>query len=87
VFGSLLKGIDFITTNVPGPPVPVFVGGAALLAQFPFAPMIGSATNIALLSYQDDLNVGINTDPAAVPDPEVFVAHLEAGFAEIAGFA
>ena len=67
--------------------MPVYVGGAAVEHQFAFAPMTGSAANIALLSYQNDLNVGINTDPAAVPDPELFVACLDEGFAEIASFA
>lgn len=83
VFGSMLKGVDFIATNVPGPPVPVFMAGAEVLAQFAFAPLIGAAVNVALLSYQDDLNVGINTDPAAIPDPDVFHACLQAGFDEI----
>ena len=32
--------------------------------------MAGAAANITLLSYMDDLNIGINTDPAAIPDPE-----------------
>lgn len=87
VFGAMLKGIDFVTTNVPGPPVPVYVGGARVESQFAFAPMTGAAANIALLSYENDLNVGINTDPAAVPDPETLVDCLSGGFAEIARFA
>jgi hypothetical protein len=29
------------------------------------------------------LHLGISTDPAAVPDPEVFVACLQDGIAEI----
>jgi WS/DGAT/MGAT family acyltransferase len=87
VFGAMLKGIDFVTTNVPGPPVPVYVGGSAVLAQYAFAPMTGAAANIALLSYQDDLNVGINTDPAAVTDPDTFVECLDEGFTEIVKLA
>src|SRR5262249_5710850 len=27
VFGSMLKGIDFITSNVPGAPLPIYVAG------------------------------------------------------------
>ena len=45
--------------------------------------MTGAATNITLLSFCDDLNIGINTDPAAVPDPEVFVDCLRDGFDEV----
>jgi WS/DGAT/MGAT family acyltransferase len=87
VFGALLKGIDFVTTNVPGPPVPVYVAGARVERQYAFAPMTGAAANIALLSCENDLNVGINTDPAAVPDPDVFVQCLSDGFDEIAAYA
>jgi WS/DGAT/MGAT family acyltransferase len=83
VFGSMLRGIDFVTSNVPGAPIPVFLGGAKLLAQFPFGPMAGSATNITLMSYQDEIHVGVNVDPAAVPDVDLFHRCLVEGFDEI----
>jgi WS/DGAT/MGAT family acyltransferase len=83
VFGAMLRGIDFVATNVPGVPVPVFFAGARLEAQFAFAPMTGAAANIALLSYLDELQIAVNTDPAAVPDPEVFHACLLEGIDEI----
>jgi len=83
LFGSMLKGVDFITSNVPGTPVPVYVAGAQVEANFPFGPMSGAATNVVLLSYVDELHIGVNTDPAAIPDPEVFVECLQEGFEEI----
>jgi hypothetical protein len=83
LFGSMLKGVDFITSNVPGAPVPVYAAGARVEANFPFGPLSGSAANVVLLSYVDELHVGVNTDPAAVPDPDVFVACLEDGFEEV----
>jgi WS/DGAT/MGAT family acyltransferase len=83
VFGAMLRGIDFVATNVPGVPVPVYFAGARLEAQFAFAPMTGAAANIALLSYLDELQIAVNTDPAAVPDPEVFHACLLEGIDEI----
>ena len=83
VFGSMLKGIDFVSTNVPGSPIPVFLAGAALEAQFAFAPLSGSAANIALMSYCDEVHVGVNVDAAAVPDPDVVTACLHDGFDEI----
>jgi hypothetical protein len=55
----------------------------SILAQFPFGPMSGAATNLTLLSYQDQVHVAINTDPAALPDTDTFVACLEDGFDEI----
>jgi diacylglycerol O-acyltransferase len=84
LFGSMLKGVDFVTSNVPGAPVPVFLAGARMEAHIAFGPLSGAATNIVLVSYLDDLHIGINTDAAAIPDPEVFVDCLQEGFDEIA---
>jgi diacylglycerol O-acyltransferase len=83
IFGAMLRGIDFITSNVPGPPVPVYLTGARLERLIAFGPMTGAATNITLLSYLGDLNIGINTDPVAVTDRELFVDCLRDGFEEI----
>ncbi|OWY59209.1 hypothetical protein B7486_75815, partial [cyanobacterium TDX16] len=75
--------VDFTSSNVPGAPFPVYLAGAKLDAHFAFGPMAGAAANVTLLSYVDDLNLGINTDPAAVPDHDVFVGALRDGFDEI----
>src|SRR5205807_4556783 len=68
LFGSMLKGVDFVTSNVPGVPVQVYLAGAALESQLAFGPLTGAAANITLLSYLDDLHIGVNTDRAAIPD-------------------
>lgn len=83
LFGGMLKAIDIVTTNVPSAPRPVFIAGARLQANFGYGPLTGAACNIALLSYIDELHMGISTDRAAVPDHEVFVACLQDGIAEI----
>jgi hypothetical protein len=72
-----------VTSNVPGVPIPVFLAGARMEAQFAFGPMSGAATNITLLSYLDDVLIGVNTDPAAIPDPDLFLQCLEEAFAEV----
>jgi len=87
VFGSMLRGIDFVTSNVPGVPIPIYLAGARMDAQFAFGPMSGAAMNITLLSYLDEVQVAVNTDPAAVPDPDVLHAALVEGFAEICKLA
>jgi diacylglycerol O-acyltransferase len=83
VFQSMLKGVDFVTSNVPGVPIPVFFGGSEIISQFGFGPMSGAAANITLLSYRDQLHVGVNTDPAAVPDRDLFISCLRDGFDEV----
>jgi hypothetical protein len=68
---------------VPGAPFPVFLAGGRLESNFAFGPLSGAAANITLLSYLDDLHVGVNTDPAAVTEPELFCECLQEGFEEI----
>lgn len=83
VFAAASRAVDFAASNVPGAPFPMYLGGAELLAQFPFGPLTGSAMNLTLLSYQDDLNIGVVTDPAAVPDGPALMDALTTGFEEI----
>jgi WS/DGAT/MGAT family acyltransferase len=83
LFGSLGRSVDFVTSNVPGIPVPFYLAGAQMLSQFPFGPRTGAAVNITLLSYVDQLHIGVNIDPAAVPDHELLQACLPDSFDEL----
>ena len=83
VFGSLLKGVDFTTSNVPGAPVPLYLCGARIDAMFPFGPLAGAALNVTLLSNCDHVHVGVNSDVAAVPDPDVLHECLRTSFDEV----
>jgi WS/DGAT/MGAT family acyltransferase len=83
LFGSMLKGTDFVTSNVPGSPFPLFMCGAEVEEIYAFGPLSGAAANIVLLSHCGTCFVGINTDLRAIPDTEAFTADLQAGFDEI----
>lgn len=83
LFGSMMKGVDFVTSNVPGPPFSVYVCGAAVEQIYGFGPLSGAAANITLFSYNGDLGIAVNTDRAAIPDPDTFLECLERGLAEI----
>ena len=83
VFGSMLKGVDFVTSNVPGAPMTVYLAGSQVEGQVALAPMTGAATNITLLSYGGDCTIGINVDPAAVTDPVLFTECLRESFDEV----
>ena len=87
LFGSMLKGADFVTSNVPGAPFPIYSGGARLERMYAFAPLAGAAVNVTLLSNCGTCCIGVNVDSVAVPDPDVFLHHLEDGFAEILALA
>jgi len=83
LFGSMMKGVDFVTSNVPGPRTEVYLSGARIERIFGFGPLAGAAVNVTLFSYRDDLGIAVNTDRAAVPDSERFVACLEEGVEEV----
>jgi WS/DGAT/MGAT family acyltransferase len=82
-FGSMLKGSDFVTSNVPGSPFPLYVAGAELERLYPFGPLSGTAANVTLLSHCDTCCIGINTDTLAIPDAHDFSKSVEAGFSEV----
>jgi diacylglycerol O-acyltransferase / wax synthase len=83
VTGGMLKHVDFLASNVPGLDQPVWLGGARMLAFYPFGPTIGAATNITLMSYDGNCCIGVNMDAGAVRDPGVFMECLGEGFDEV----
>ena len=87
VIGAMLKGVDFLASNVPGVPVPIWLEGSRVEHFFPFGPTAGSAVNITLMSYAGMCCIGVNADAEAIPDPDVLVDCLVAGFDEVCGSA
>ncbi|OBF29747.1 wax ester/triacylglycerol synthase domain-containing protein [Mycobacterium sp. ACS4331] len=85
--GSILRNVDFLASDVPGIPVPVFLGGAKLVMQYAFGPTVGAAVNVTLLSYVDTCSLGIDVDTGAIPDFDVFHECLVAGFDEVLDLA
>jgi hypothetical protein len=71
---------DFAATNLRGSPVPLWVAGARVLASYPFGPRTGTALNITMLSYCDELHLGLNIDPAAITDTDWFMADVASSF-------
>jgi diacylglycerol O-acyltransferase / wax synthase len=78
ILGAMLKGVDITTSNVPGPPFPVFMAGARVGEFFAFGPLAGAAINITLFSYDGTVHLGVNSDRAAVGDHELFTRCLRA---------
>jgi WS/DGAT/MGAT family acyltransferase len=83
LFGGMLKGVDFVTSNVPGVPFPVYLAGAEVTAQYAFGPTSGSAVNVVLVSHCGTCHLGVNIDAAAIPDPARFVEALRDGVEEV----
>lgn len=87
LIGGMLKHVDFLASNVPGFPIPVFLAGAELEGYYGFGPTIGSAVNVTLMSNVDTCNIGVNCDTGAIPDSATFLECLRAGFAEVLAVA
>jgi hypothetical protein len=85
--GSMLKAIDFVTSNVPGPQFPVYASGAQVVGMFGYGPLSGASANITGFSYDGRFQIGVNTDRAAVRDPDRFVGCLREGFDEVLAVA
>ena len=83
IFGAMLKGVDLVTSNVPGAPIPLFTAGALVDELYAFGPLTGAAANLTLLSYEGDIHIGINVDPAAVTDPALLTDSLRLGWDEV----
>lgn len=83
VLRRMLRGTDVQASNVPGSPLPMWLMGHRLLRQYPFGPTTTSALNITLLSYEDQLHLGIAMNAGAISDPDVLCDCLDAGFADV----
>ena len=76
--------VQAITTNVPGPRVPLYVLGRRMESLYPYVPIGGGVrTAIGIFSYRDTITFGINVDFDAVPDVEVLAAGISDGMAEL----
>lgn len=83
IFGAALRGVDVVASNVPGAPIELFTAGARINSMFALGPMAGAAVNLTLLSYLDQVHIGVNVDPAAVTEPDRFLAAYRAGWDEV----
>ncbi|MDH3817476.1 MAG: WS/DGAT domain-containing protein, partial [Myxococcales bacterium] len=78
-----LRTYNLIITNVPGPPVPLYMLGAPMIAIYPMVPLMQNQNlGIALFSYAGMLHWGFNADWESFPDVHEFVDDLVVSFAE-----
>ncbi|HZP39901.1 MAG TPA: wax ester/triacylglycerol synthase family O-acyltransferase [Candidatus Binatia bacterium] len=81
---SRLSPFNLIVTNIPGPPTPLYLLGAKLLAGYPLVPLFeNQGLAIALFSYAGRLFWGLNADWDLVPDVHDVARAIEASFAEL----
>lgn len=79
----LLQGNDLQASNVPGIAHPIYLAGAQITHLYPFGPLPGCAAMITLVSHNGTCCIGVNADPAAITDGDLFMTCLRAGFDEV----
>lgn len=78
------RGVVTLATNVPGPRRPLRVLGKEVLGVFPVPPIaMQLRTGVAMLSYADDLFIGILADYDQVADVDELARGIEAAVARL----
>lgn len=69
-----LRAFDTVTTNVPGPQIPLYLQGRQLETLIPFVPLgPGLRISTAIVSYNGTINFGVTADYDSVRDLPVFL--------------
>jgi diacylglycerol O-acyltransferase / wax synthase len=76
---------DVTTSNVPGPPIPLYLAGSRMIAAYPLVATIGAAVNITMVTYDGHAFIGVSADDRAITDVDHLVEDLRSGFAAVTG--
>ena len=75
---------NVIISNVPGPPIQIYFGGASIEALYPLGPVLeGPALNITVVSYRDRVGFGFIGCAHRIPDLADLAAAVPGALAEL----
>ncbi|HET8705907.1 MAG TPA: wax ester/triacylglycerol synthase family O-acyltransferase [Pseudomonadales bacterium] len=75
---------NLVTTNVPGPQIPLYLDGSKLLTQIGIAPIFdGMGLSIVIMSYAGNIGIGAISCKTLMPDLPVLISHIETATAEL----
>ena len=75
---------NLVISNVPGPPVPLYMAGARMLSNHPTSIVVhGLALNITVQSYNQQLDFGLMADAAAMPDVRELAEAIRIAFDDV----
>jgi WS/DGAT/MGAT family acyltransferase len=78
-----VEATDFTTSNLRAAPFDLFLGGALIEGNYPVGPLAGTAFNLTMMSYRDQMNMGLNVDIGAIPDSEHLRDAIADAFVEL----
>lgn len=75
---------SLVISNVPGPPVPIYLAGMELLAAYPMGPVMdGAGLNVTVMSYRGDVDIGLMVAKDAVPHPWALALQMQPALDEL----
>ncbi len=75
---------NLVISNVPGPPVPLYMAGAHMLSIYPASIIVhGLALNVTVQSYDQSMDFGLMADAKAMPDVADLAAALAIAFDDL----
>ncbi len=78
------RNVNTVTTNVPGPQVPLYAAGRRMVRAFPYVPLGGQMRiGVAIFSYDGEVNFGITGDYDSSPDLDVLATGIEEGMTQL----
>jgi WS/DGAT/MGAT family acyltransferase len=79
-----LPVFNIVSTNVPGPQVPLYAMGHRMTAYYPYVPVgFALGCGCAIMSYDQHLYFGLTSDKGAMPDVEKLRDYLYESFSEL----
>lgn len=76
---------NLVISNVPGPPIPLYLAGARMKAIYPISAITdGIGLNITVQSYEDHVDVGLVSCADLAPDLWPLTGYVEDALAELA---
>ncbi len=80
----LSKKASAVMTNVPGPPEPIYLGGARLAEMMFWVPQSGQiGMGVSILSYNNRVHFGLVADQKLVADPEAIIGRFAGEFEKL----
>jgi len=82
------RAYNLVVSNIPGPPLPVYMLGAKLDEAYPVVPLAdGHSMSIGITTIRDRACFGVYADRQMLPDADVLAAAIQESVDELAALS
>jgi WS/DGAT/MGAT family acyltransferase len=76
--------INTVTTNVPGPQIPLYAAGRRMLEVFPYVPLgVRLRIGVAIFSYDGKVTFGVTGDYDGAPDVDIVAQGIQRAMGDL----